>query len=96
MRIKESLYTMGFMMNNNYYYEHLNKEEQKAYYAMKEGLLNLQDEIQVPKLDKKRLSDIFFMIRLDYPKIFYSVTFSYKYYENSTFDIFFPEYLFEK
>lgn len=84
------------MMNNNYYYEHLNKEEQKAYYAMKEGLLNLQDEIQVPKLDKKRLSDIFFMIRLDYPKIFYSVTFSYKYYENSTFVIFCPEYLFEK
>jgi len=80
----------------NYYYELLNKEGQKAYYAMKEGLLNLQDEIQVPFLDKKSLSDIYFMIRMDCPKIFYTVTFSYKYYDNSSFVILCPVYLFDK
>lgn len=80
----------------NYYYEQLNKEGQKAYYAMKEGLLNLQDEIQVPFLDKKSLSDIYFMIRMDCPEIFYTVTFSYKYYDNSSFVILCPVYLFDK
>lgn len=28
---------------NEYYHEKLNKEQQKAYYAMKEGLLNMQE-----------------------------------------------------
>ena len=37
---------------SNYYYEQLNKEQQKAYYAMKEGLLNQQDSFAVPMLDK--------------------------------------------
>ena len=41
---------------SNYYYEQLNKEQQKAYYAMKEGLLNQQDSFAVPMLDKKELS----------------------------------------
>lgn len=50
---------------SNYYYEQLNKEQQKAYYAMKEGLLNQQDSFAVPMLDKKELSDIYFMVRMD-------------------------------
>ena len=49
---------------SNYYYEQLNKEQQKAYYAMKEGLLNQQDSFAVPMLDKKELSDIYFMVRI--------------------------------
>lgn len=55
---------------SNYYYEQLNKEQQKAYYAMKEGLLNQQDSFPVPMLDKKELSDIYFMVRMDCPEIF--------------------------
>ena len=80
----------------SYYYEQLNKEQQKAYYAMKEGLLNLQDSFAVPMLSKKELSDIYFMIRMDCPKIFYSVTFSYKYYTDSTVVEMTPKYLFSK
>ncbi len=53
---------------SNYYYEQLNKEQQKAYYAMKEGLLNQQDSFAVPMLDKKELSDIYFMVRRDWMK----------------------------
>lgn len=79
-----------------YYYDHLNKEEQKAYYAIMEGLLQLQDEIQVPFLERKQLSDIYFMIRMDNPKIFYTVTFSYKYYKDSSYVLLSPVYLFEK
>ena len=81
---------------SNYYYEQLNKEQQRAYYVMKEGLLNLQDSFSVPMLSQKELSDIYFMIRMDCPSIFYSVTFSYKYYADSTAVELIPKYLFSK
>ncbi len=80
----------------NYYYDILNKEQQKAYYAIKEGLLNLKDSFMVPMLSNKELSDIYFMIRMDCPEIFYSVTFSYKFYDNSTSVELVPKYLFSK
>ncbi len=53
-------------------------------YAMKEGLLNLQDSCAVPMISKKEPSDIYFMIRMECLVIFYSVTFSYRYYADST------------
>ena len=80
----------------NYYYDQLNKEQQKAYYAIKQGLLNMQDTIMVPLLSQKELSDIYFLIRMDCPEIFYSVTFSYKYYADSTAVEMSPKYLFSK
>ena len=80
----------------NYYYEQLNKDQQKAYYAMKEGLLKLQDSFMVPMLSQKELSDIYFLIRMDCPEIFYSVTFSYRYYADSTAVEMIPKYLFSK
>jgi len=81
---------------NNYYYDQLNKEQQRAYYAMKEGLLNLRDSFAVPMLSQKELSDIYFLIRMDCPEIFYSVTFTYKYYPDSTAVEMVPQYLFPK
>ena len=80
----------------NYYYDQLNKEQQRAYYAMKEGLLNLQDSFPVPMLSQKELTDIYFMIRMDCPEIFYSVSFSYRYYADSTVVEMVPQYLFSK
>ena len=80
----------------NYYYEQLNKEQQRAYYAIKEGLLNLQDSFAVPMLSRKELSDIYFMIRMDCPAISYSVTFSYRHYVDSTAVEMIPQYLFAK
>lgn len=80
----------------NYYYNLLNKEQQKAYYAIKEGLLNLKESFPVPKLSQKELSDIYFMIRLDNPYIFYTVKFSYRYYQDSDTVEMKPEYLFTK
>lgn len=80
----------------NYYYDQLNKEQQRAYYAIKEGLSNLQDSFAVPMMSRKELSDIYFMIRMDWPEIFYSVTFSYRHYTNSTVVEMIPQYLFSK
>lgn len=81
---------------SRYYYDLLNKEQQRAYYAIREGLLNLQDTIAVPMLSGKELTDIYFMIRMDCPLIFYSVTFSYRYYADSSFIQLTPKYLFSK
>lgn len=81
---------------SNYYYEQLNKEQQKVYYAMKNGLLNLEDSIQVLRLSGKELFDIYFMIRMDCPEIFYTVKFTYKYYPDSVMAEIIPEYLFSK
>jgi len=81
---------------NNYYYDQLNKEQQRAYYAMKEGLLNLQDSFAVPMLSNKELSDIYFMIRMDCPEIFYSVSFTYQFYPDSSAVEMKPRYLFTK
>ncbi len=83
-------------MTNKYYFEQLNKEQQKAYFAMKEGLLNLKDSFPVPKLTQKELSDIYFQLRLDCPEIFYTVTFRYKFYPDSTAVELIPEYIFSK
>lgn len=80
----------------NYYYDQLNKVQQRAYYAMKEGLLNLQESFAVPMLSGKELSDIYFLIRMDCPEIFYSVTFSYRYYADSTAVEMIPQYLFSR
>lgn len=81
---------------NDYYYNQLNKEGQRAYYAILQGLLELKEAFPVPKLDNKELSDIFFLIRMDHPEIFYSVKFSYRFYPDSTAVEFMPEYLFSK
>ena len=66
-----------------YYYNQLNKNQQKAYYAMKAGLQSLAASFPVPRLTQKELADVYFLLRLDHPEIFYSVEFSYRYYDDS-------------
>lgn len=80
----------------NYYYNQLNKDQKKVYYAMKEGLLKMQDSFPVLKLSNRELADIYFMVRMDCPEIFYSVKFTYRYYPDSTAVELVPEYLFTK
>ena len=63
-----------FMKNttgsNTYYYNQLNKQQQKAYYAMKSGLEALAPSFPVPRLEGKELADIYFLLRMDCPHIF--------------------------
>lgn len=79
-----------------YYYNQLNKQQQRAYHAMKAGLQSLATSFQVPRLEGRELSDIYFLLRLDCPEIFYSVKFTYRYYKDSENVEMFPEYIFEK
>lgn len=79
-----------------YYCEQLNKEQKKAYYAMREGLRGMKDSFQVPLLSGRELADIYFMLRMDHPELFYSVRYTYRYYPDSSAVEFLPEYLFTK
>lgn len=79
-----------------FYYEKLTKQQQKAYHAMKTGLESLAPSFSVPRLDGKELADIYFMLRLDCPEIFYTVQFRYRYYPDSEYVEMIPEYLFNK
>ena len=79
-----------------YYYNKLNKAQQNTYHAIKTGLQSLAPSFQIPRLEHKELSDVFFMVRLDNPEIFYSTTFKYKFYQDSGNAEMIPEYMFEK
>lgn len=79
-----------------FYYNHMNKNQQAAYRAMQQGLTNLSDEFQIPRLEGKDLSNVFFELRLDHPEIFWASGFKYKYYPDSPNLILIPEYLFNK
>lgn len=63
---------------------------------MKEGLLALESSFAVPRLSGRELADLYFKVRMDYPEIFYSVKFTYRYYENADHVELIPEYIFEK
>ena len=80
----------------NYYYNRLNKAQQNTYHAMKMGLQSLAPSFQVPRLEGKDLMDVYFLLSLDCPEIFYSVKFSYRYYKDSGNAEMIPEYLFDK
>ncbi|NBI70041.1 peptidase [Clostridiaceae bacterium] len=79
-----------------YYYNQMNKQEQAAYYAMKEGFTSLAPSFRAPGLTGRELSDIFFKLRLDCPEIFYGTGFRYRSHPASAGVEILPEYLFEK
>lgn len=83
-------------MSNKYYFNKLNKIQQSAYHAMFEGLSAMEPSFYVPRLSNKELGDIYFLLRLDHPELFYSETFTYKFYENSESVELSPVYLYEK
>lgn len=80
----------------DYYLETLGKEQQKVYYAIKEGLTNIEKSFPVPRTEGKELSDIFQMVRMDCPEIFYTISFTYRFYPDSNYVEMIPEYLFPK
>ncbi|MBQ3510315.1 MAG: peptidase [Peptococcaceae bacterium] len=83
-------------MQTHYYYSKLNKQQQAAYYAMLEGLQNLEPSFSVPRLSDKELLEIHFLLRLDHPEIFYSEGISWRYYEQASSVEVVPDYLFDK
>lgn len=83
-------------MKQGYYYQHMDKNEQAAYRAMKEGLESMAPEFPVPRLEGRALSAVFFRLRLDDPSIFYVEGFHYRFSEASNYIQMIPDYMFEK
>lgn len=83
-------------MHTNHYYNQLNKLQQRAYFNMKEGLEALAPSFYVPRLTGKELAEIYFLVRLDNPEIFYSTKFVWRYYDTSENVEIVPDYMFEK
>lgn len=79
-----------------FYYNHMKKEEQAVYHAMKSGITSLASSFAIPRLEGRQLSEIFFRLRLDCPEIFYVTGFHYRFYPDSTNVEMIPEYLFDK
>lgn len=79
-----------------YYYNQMDKLQQSAYHAMKEGITALQTSFSVPRLEPRQFSDVFFKLRLDHPEIFYVTSFTYRFYQDASRVEFIPEYLFDK
>ena len=82
--------------SNSYYYSLLDKPRQQAYHAMKEGFSAISPGFSVPRFSMRELSDIFFMLRLDHPELFYCVSFRCKGYPQADSLLLEPEYLFPK
>ena len=79
-----------------YYYDHMTKPKQAAYRSMLAGLTELTDSIQLPLLDAKELSEVFLLLRLDHPELFWASGFHFLHYQDSPNLIMKPEYLFDK
>lgn len=79
-----------------YYYSHMDKVRQSAWHAMKTGLSALQPSFFVPLTDARELAELFFLLRLDCPELFYAVNFRYRAYPESGRVEMLPEYLFER
>ena len=79
-----------------YYYQQLNKQQQKNYQVIKSGLESLSPVFDVPRIDHLEFSDIFYKVRLDCPEIFYASTFQYSFFDNSSMVRMKPVYLFDK
>ena len=81
---------------DSYYYKQLTKQQQAAYHAMLTGLDAIEPSFPVPRLSAQELSDIFFLLRLDHPEIFWAAKFTYRFYQQADSVELIPEYLFKK
>lgn len=79
-----------------YYYERLDKEKKSVYYPLFAGLRAMQTSIDVPKVDAKTLSDVYFLIRMDHPDIFYTTTFRFRSSPQAATISVEPVYLFDR
>lgn len=79
-----------------YYYNHMNKQQQAVYHAMKMGIQSLAPSFSCPRMEGKELTDVFLKLRLDCPEIFFVSGFHFRYYPDSANVELSPEYLFDK
>jgi len=81
---------------DGFYFSQMNKQKQAVYYEILSGVKRLDNEITVPRIEPRELSDLLFLLRLDHPEIFWVGGFKYRFFPDSPHLIFIPEYLMDK
>ncbi len=81
-------------MSYSWYLSTLDGDEYTAYTEILDGLLSLSGGIRVPKMEYKRISDIFAMVKLDRPEIFYVSGHSFRSPVGAGYTEVIPEYHF--
>ena len=84
------------MQAKTYYYDSLDRTRKQVYYDIHKNLTELSGSFQTAKLPFEELSEIYFLVRMEDPWIFYTNGFSLKYYDNAETVIMEPRYLFKK
>lgn len=79
-----------------YYHDRLTKPEKSVYEAMLSGFAAFSPEIRVLHLENRRLADIFCLLRLDHPELFYLKDYTLHFYPNADYAMLRPVYLFDK
>ncbi len=86
---------------SEYYYGYLGKtpdgrEKQRAYHLIRQGVAALEPSFAVPRLENEALSEVFTLVMLDHPEIFYAPGFTYSFYPQADSVELKPRYLFKK
>ena len=71
-------------MPHRYYEEGLSGAEGEAFRALCRGLSSFDRQFSAPRLDTRRLGEIFSMVKLDCPEFFHVESLAFKYFENSS------------
>lgn len=79
-----------------FHYQHLPKAEQVVYHILKETIINLEESCTVPYAQPDRINQIYFLIRLDCPEIFYTSCIKLRKWPQSDNIEIVVEYLFDK
>lgn len=79
-----------------YYYRQLNTEERSVYDGLYAAFTALAPSARVRRLMPERLTDVFTVLRLDNPLLFYVPAFSWRAYPEAEHVEVLPQYLFDK
>jgi len=72
----------------------LSKAQQQVYHLLLEGLRRGSSGFSVPRLPLSDLSNVYQLLRMDHPELFYAPTFTYRFYADADSVEIYPDYLF--
>ena len=79
-----------------YYSKGLNKAQRAVYDALRQGFDALAPAIRVERLENAELADVYTRLKLDEPKLWFVVGYTYRFYPQASHVELIPEYLFDK
>lgn len=79
-----------------YYSKGLNKQQKAVYDALRQGFDALAPAIRIERLENAELADVYTRLKLDEPKLWFVVGYTYRFYPQASHVELIPEYLFDK